>query len=87
MRVIEGAGIELRRGPDQVAAADLGQHAIEDAGVGLFVRDGAARNAVAVAVAIGVQGGGIGGAGQRRDRVPFGVRGCQNLLCLRGSSR
>src|SRR5689334_9419539 len=30
-RAIEGAGLELRRRPDQVASADLGEHAIEHA--------------------------------------------------------
>src|SRR5580704_12672439 len=52
--VVEGAGIELRRGADQVAPSDLRQHAIEHARVVLFVCDGPARNPGTVAVAIGV---------------------------------
>src|SRR5215475_11662519 len=46
--VLEGAGIELRCGADEIAAADLGQHAVEHASVGLFVIDAPPRNAVAV---------------------------------------
>src|SRR5262249_29123560 len=56
-RVIKRAGIELRRGADQIAAADLGQHAIEHAGIGLFISDGPARNALAIARAIGLEDG------------------------------
>src|SRR5580704_4335592 len=52
--VIERAGIELRRGADQVTSANLGQHAIEYARIFLFVDDRPARNPGAVAVAIGV---------------------------------
>src|SRR5215831_3617229 len=52
--VIKGAGIELRRRPDQVTAADLGQHAIEHARIGLFVINVPVRDAVAIAVAIGL---------------------------------
>src|SRR5512139_2271702 len=83
-RVIEGAGIELRHRPDQVAAADLGQHAIENARIRLFVSDAAARDSLAIAVAIGLQQGGIAGAGQRRDLLPRRIRGHQQLLGLAG---
>src|SRR5438046_2231071 len=38
-RVIEGAGIELCCGPDEFAATDVSQHAVEDARVGLLVGD------------------------------------------------
>src|SRR5437773_2731818 len=42
--VIERAGIELRRRPNQVAAAGLGQHAVEHARIGLLVSDAPTRN-------------------------------------------
>src|SRR6516165_4215360 len=60
--VIEGAGIELRRGSDQIASADLGKHAIKYTRIGLFIVDAPARNAVAIAVAIGLKEGAIGRA-------------------------
>src|SRR5229473_3283982 len=47
-RVIERAGLELLRRPDQLAAADIGQHAIEHARIGLLVGDRAARDAFPV---------------------------------------
>src|SRR6266702_8242235 len=82
--VIEGAGIELGRRSDQVATADLGQHAIEHARIRLFVGDVSSRNAVAIAVAVGLEHGGIGRAGERGDLVPGRVRGPQQLLGLAG---
>ena len=66
--------IELRRGADQIMAADLRQHAIEHARVFLFFRYGPARNSSAVAITIGVQRGGVGGPGQGLNLVPIGVR-------------
>ncbi len=36
-RLIESAGLELRRGPHQFASADLSQHAIEHAGIDFLV--------------------------------------------------
>src|SRR4051812_39506320 len=38
-RVIEGAGIEFWRGPDEFAATGIGQHAVENARVGFLVGD------------------------------------------------
>ena len=38
-RAVEGAGFELWRGPDQFAPADIGQHAVENARVGLLIGD------------------------------------------------
>src|ERR1700692_413043 len=64
-RVGEGAGLELLRRPDQLAAADIGQHAIEHARVALFVGDGAARDSFPIAIAIGAQRGGVGSARSR----------------------
>src|SRR6478735_3341336 len=55
--VIERAGAQLRRRPDQVAAAGLGQHAIEHARVSFLVLDASLRNALAVALAIGLEQG------------------------------
>src|SRR4051812_27245577 len=83
-RVIEGAGIELGRRPNQVTSADLGEHAIEHARIRLLVNDAPARNAVAIAVAVGLEDGRIARAGERRDLVPGGVRGDQQLLGLAG---
>src|SRR6185369_3205556 len=82
--VIEGAGIELGRRPDQVAAAGLGQHAIEHARIRLLVGDASARNAVAIAVTVGLEHDGIARAGERRDLLPGRVGGDQQLLGLAG---
>src|SRR5262249_48566600 len=73
--VIKRARIKLRCRPDEVAAADFGEDAIENACVLLFFGNGAARDSFAVAVAIGAQCGGVGGAGQGLNPVPFRVRG------------
>src|SRR3954468_19813146 len=53
--VIEGAGLELGRRADEVAATGLGQHAVEHARVRFLVVDAPARNAVAIAVAVGLE--------------------------------
>src|SRR6266536_1088042 len=83
-RVVERAGIELWRRPDKLAAADVSQHAIKYARVGLLVGDQAARNSVPVAIAIGAQRCGVGGAGQRCDLLPLRVGGRQDIFCLAG---
>src|SRR6185369_9615328 len=83
-RVIECPGIEFRRRPDKFAAANVSQHAVENAGVGFLVRDRAARNSLPVAIAIGVQRGGVGSAGQGRDFLPLRIRARQDLLRLAG---
>src|SRR6266404_904808 len=53
--VVEGAGRELRRRPDQFAAADISQHTIEDPRVGLLVGDRAARDSFPVTIAVDAQ--------------------------------
>src|SRR6266849_1682073 len=53
--VEECAGLELWRRPDQCAAADPCQHAIEHARVGLLVGDRAARDSFPVTIAIDAQ--------------------------------
>src|SRR6478609_6641583 len=58
-RMVEGAGFEFRRRPHQVAPADPGQHPVEHARIGLLVGDAPARNALAIALAIGLQQGGV----------------------------
>src|ERR1700688_2803631 len=83
-RVVEGAGLELLRRPDQFAAADIGQHAIEHARIGFFVGDRAARNSFPIAIAVRAQRGAIGSARQRCNGLPLGIRGRQNLLRLAG---
>src|SRR5579871_640690 len=57
--VIIGAGVEVGGRSDEVVAADAGQHVIEHARILFLVLDAAVRDALAVAVAIGVQGGGV----------------------------
>src|SRR5213080_3967932 len=57
--VIEGARIEFGRGPNQITAAGLGQHAVEHARIGLLVSDAPPRNAVAIALAVGLEHGRI----------------------------
>src|SRR3954451_7057718 len=81
-RAVEGAAFELRRRPDQFAPADFSQHAVKNARVGLFIGDRPAWDAFAITVAIGAQRGRVGRAGQRRDGVPFRIRGRQDLLGL-----
>src|SRR3954454_18681520 len=82
--VIERAWLEFSGRANEVASAGLGQHVVEHARVLFFVVDAPARNAVAIALAIGLQQGGIAGAGERRDLVPGGIRGHQQLLGLAG---
>src|SRR5262249_14687639 len=68
--VIEGTGVELRRRPDQVAAADFCEHAIKHARIGFLVSNAPARNAVAIAVAVRLEHDWIICAGERGDLVP-----------------
>src|SRR6185369_5653112 len=79
-RLIECPGIELRRRPDKFAAADLCQHAVENACVGFFVRDRATRNAFPIAIAIGAQRCGVGSAGEWRNFLPLRIRGRQDFF-------
>src|SRR3954451_11901773 len=83
-RVIECAGIEVLCRPDQFAAADRRQHAIENARVGFLVGDGTTRNSFPIAIAVGAQGCGVGSTGQRRNSLPFRIRRRQQLFRLAG---
>src|SRR3954464_9256527 len=79
-RAIECPGIEFRRRPDKFAAADVSQHAVENACVGFFVRDRTTRNSLPIAIAIGAQRCGIGSAGQWRNFFPLRIRSRQDLF-------
>src|SRR6185312_10993680 len=79
-RTVEGAGHELLGWSDQRLAAQAGENAVKQRGVLLLGRDRPVGDALAVAVAVGLQRGGVCGAGQRRDAVPLGVGGHQDLL-------
>src|SRR6185295_3678143 len=83
-RVIERTGIEFLRRTDEFAAADRRQHAVENAGVGFFVGDGTARNSFPIAIAVGAQGGSVGGPGQGRNLLPLRIGVRQDLLCFAG---
>jgi hypothetical protein len=37
LRIVVGTATELFTGADELAAADAGQHSIEDAGIGLLI--------------------------------------------------
>src|SRR3569833_3711559 len=87
LRIVVRARTELRARADQLASADSSQHAIEDSGVSFLVGDRPVRNAVAVAVAIGLQGGLIWRAGERGDGVPLGIGVRQDLLGLRAHAQ
>src|SRR3954447_22625790 len=78
--VIERSWLEFSGRANEVASAGLGQHAVEHARVLFFVIDAPARNAVAIALAIGLEQGGIVRAGERCDLVPGSIRGHQQLL-------
>src|SRR3954469_5649273 len=82
--VIERAGLEFSGRANEIASAGLGPHAGEHARGLFFVIDAPARNAVAISLAIGLEQGGIARAGERRDLVPGGIRGHQQLLGLAG---
>src|SRR5229473_4147600 len=79
-RMIECAGVKFLRRSHNFATADRRQHAVENARVGFFVGDRAARNSFPITIAIGAQGCGVGGTCQRRDLFPLRIRGRQNLL-------
>src|SRR5207344_2606880 len=69
---------------NQSRTAELQQHAIKCACVLLLGIDRAARNTLAIAVAVDLEGGGLARADQRRDPLPFGIRPKQDLLGLLG---
>src|SRR6185295_7300979 len=79
-RAIECPGIEFGRRSDKFAAADLSQHAVENARVGFLVGDRTTRNTLSIAVAIGAQGCGVGSAGQWCNFLPLRIRGRQDLF-------
>jgi hypothetical protein len=68
--------------PDQFVAADISQHAIENARVGFLVGDRATGDSFPITIAVDLERGGVGGARQRRDFLPRRIRRRQNLLCL-----
>src|SRR6266576_3068108 len=70
---IECAGGKLLRPPNNVAAADCRQHAIENARVGFFVGDRAAGNSFPITIAVGPQGCNVGGTRERRNLFPFRI--------------
>src|SRR6516165_4974734 len=72
--VIEGAGIELFRRPDELSAADRRQHAIENACVSFFVRNRTPRNSLAVMVPERAQLCDVGSSSQRLNALPLRVR-------------
>ena len=72
------------RRPDKFLAPDRRQHPEQNARISFLVRDRAAGNSFAIAIAVGAQGRRVGGARQRRDLFPLRVRGRQNLLGLAG---
>src|SRR5215472_6823794 len=79
-RPIEAAGIKLPARADQIGPADLGQDTIERARVQLLVGDRAARNGVAIALAIDRQRCRVGNADARRKPCPLVLRAGQNVL-------
>src|SRR6266545_5814140 len=83
-RPVEGAAVKLARRPDQLGAADLGQHAVERTGVGFLLVDRAAEDAFAVALAVDRERGAIAHADAGREPLPFGFRVGVNFLGLAG---
>src|SRR5947207_1807658 len=81
-QAVERSGIELTRRADQLGAADLSEHAVERARIGLLLGQRAPHDALAVALAIDREGGGIGSADARREPPPFRLRGGQDFLGL-----
>src|SRR6476619_415778 len=73
-RVIERTGIEFLRRPDEFAAADRRQYAVENARVGFLTGDGTARNSFPITIAVAAQRGGVGGPGQWRNLLPLRIR-------------
>src|SRR4051812_48696686 len=51
-RVKECAGLEFWRRPDKFTAADLSQHAVEDARIGFLVGDQATWNSLPITIAV-----------------------------------
>src|SRR5262249_1795154 len=79
-RPIERAWIKLARRPGEFGAANLGQHAVERARVGLLLVDRSAKDAFAVALAIEGERAGLAHANAGRKPLPFGLRGGEKPL-------
>ncbi len=77
-------GIELRRGADELGAADVADDAIEGGGVGGLGRDGARRNPLGIALAVERQLLWVADAKLLADSLPVGVGARQLLLGLSG---
>jgi hypothetical protein len=57
--VVVGAGLEFLARPDQFVAADICQHAIENARVGFLVGDRATRDSFPISIAVDAERGGV----------------------------
>src|SRR5262245_19788913 len=79
-RPVEGAAVKRVRLPDQLGAAELGEHAVERARVGLLLVDRAAEDAFAVALAVGRERRRVAHADAGREPLPFGRRGREDFL-------
>ena len=81
---VEGSGRQLARGPDQLGAADLGEHEVQRPRVGLLFGDRTPDDPFAVALAVDCERVRIGDADPRGEPLPFRFRRRQNLLGLTG---
>src|SRR5436190_10332805 len=81
-RPVEGAAVELARLPDQLGAAELGQHAVERAGVGFLLVDRAAEDAFAVALTVDRERRGVAHADAGGEALPFGFGRREDFLGL-----
>src|SRR5438132_1021273 len=66
-QAVERSGVELTRRADQLGAADLSEHAVESARVGLLLGQRAAHDALAVTLTVDRERGGVGDADARRE--------------------
>src|SRR3954453_21078099 len=69
-RMVIGARLKFLRRPDQFATADIRQHAIKNARVGLLISDRATRDAFPITIAVDVERGSIGGSRKRSYFLP-----------------
>src|SRR5919198_1793745 len=81
-RPVEGAAVELARRAYELGAADLGQHAIERARIGLLLGDRPPHDAFGVALAVDREPGWIADADAGRKPLPFGFGRGEDLLGL-----
>ena len=84
IRPIECARRELACRSDELAAANHLEHAVERARVILLIVDRTARNAFAIALAIGLEARRFGSPHQWSDPIPLGIRGGEDFLCFAG---